>query len=231
MLVGSRPVAIADYGARDSLAAMAEGALAAAPPRFAVAGHSMGGRVAMEMLRVAPDRIAGVALLDTATHPRKTGEAGEREARERHALLELARAEGMRAMAKRWAEPMVHPARLADAELMEAIHAMVARKTPEIHAAQIRALLGRPDAAPLLARVACPTLVLCGREDAWAPLAGHAVIASAIPDATLAVIDECGHMAPMERPAAVAAAFRAWLARVDAAENAASAAPKRAAAG
>ena len=185
----------------------------------------------MEMLRLAPERVAGLALLDTATHPRKAGDAREREARERFALLDLARAEGMRAMAKRWAEPMVHPVRLGDAGLMESIHAMVARKTPEIHAAQIRALLGRPDAAPLLVRVTVPALVLCGREDAWAPLAGHAAIAAAIPGATLAVIDECGHMAPMERPDAVAAAFRAWLARVDAAENAVSTAPKRAAAG
>lgn len=230
-VLGPRAVTIADYGTRDSLASMAEDALAASPARVAVAGHSMGGRVAMEMVRLAPERIAGVALLDTATHPRKAGEAGEREARERYALLDLARAEGMRAMARRWAEPMVHPARRADAALMESIYAMVARKTPAIQAAQIRALLDRSDAGPVLAGIRCPALVLCGREDAWAPLAGHEAIAAAIPGARLAVVERCGHMAPMERPAEVAAAFRDWLAAVDAAEAFLPAAPMRAAAG
>jgi len=223
-----RTASVPDYGARDSLGGMAEDVLRAAPARFALAAHSMGGRVALEMLRRAPERIAGLALLDTATHARPAGEAGAREEAERVALLELARTQGMHAMARRWAEPMVHPSRLADTALMQAIHDMIARKTPEIFAAQICALLGRPDAGPLLPGIEVPALVLCGREDSWAPLSRHKAMAAAIPGARLVVVERSGHMAPMERPEAVAEALSKWLraiAGADAARRPVSAHP------
>lgn len=221
----SGPVQIADYGDAESLPAMAERVLRDTPARFALAGHSMGGRVAFEILRRVPGRVAGLALLDTSYLPRAAGEAGLREERERMELVKLARAEGTRRMGERWVQGMVHPERLADRALIEAILAMFARKTAEIFAAQIRALLARPDAGPVLARVSCPTLVLCGREDGWSPPVRHEEMAAAIPGARLVVVEHCGHMAPMERPEAVAAALREWLAGVARSEAAVPADP------
>jgi pimeloyl-ACP methyl ester carboxylesterase len=206
---------VADHGELDSLAAMAERILAKAPPKFAVVGHSMGGRVALEVVRRAASRVTGLALLDTGYAPRATGEAGAKEAAGRHELLALARTSGMRAVGERWlAIPMVHAARLKERTLVEAILRMITRRTPEQFAAQINALLNRPDATALLPMIACPSLVLCGHDDAWAPLSTHRVMAQLIPHSTLVSVPDCGHMSTMERPVAVSAALRTWLARV-----------------
>ena len=205
---------VADYGAADSIEAMAEVALAAAPAGpLSVAGHSMGGRVALELVRRVPQRIARLALLDTGYEARDAGEAGQDEARKRQRLLDLARAQGMRVMGREWVQRMVHPARLTDAVLIEAILAMIERKTPELFAAQIRALLNRPGAESLLEQIACPTLVLCGRQDAWSPLARHEIMARAVPGASLVTVEDSGHMSTMEQPAAVNAALLEWLKR------------------
>ena len=202
---------IVDYGLSDSIAGMAEAALRQAPARFALAGHSMGGRVALEIYRRVPDRVRCLALLDTGYQARPLGEAGDKEAARRSVLLDIARREGMRAMGERWIPPMVHPDRIADAALMDAIRAMVERKTPDIFAAQIKALLGRPDTTPLLPRIRCSTLVLCGREDGWSPLKRHEDMAAVILESTLVTVERCGHMSTMERPREVAEALRAWL--------------------
>jgi pimeloyl-ACP methyl ester carboxylesterase len=202
---------VAAYGEIDSLGEMAERVLMLAPQHFAVAGHSMGGRVAFEVFRRAPERVAGLALLDTNYKPRPAGEAGEREERERRALLATAERSGTRAMAREWVANMLHPSRAGHTRLIESIVDMFGRKSAETFAAQIRALLARPDVTPLLDAVRCPALILCGREDSWSPLARHEEMAAAIPGSTLAVIEECGHMAPMERPREVAAALREWL--------------------
>jgi pimeloyl-ACP methyl ester carboxylesterase len=208
-------VTVVDYGLADSITRMAEIALAAsADDRIAIAGHSMGGRVAFEIMRLAPARVAGLALLDTAYRGFPGGEAGDREIAKRAELVNLARTKGMRAMAEFWMPGIIHPDRFTDATLTEAILTMMSRKTPEIFAAQIKALLGRPDATAQLAAIRCPTLVLCGRKDTWSPLAAHEEIVAAIPGSHLAVIEHSGHMAPMERPAEVTAALTAWFAGV-----------------
>ncbi len=204
-------VQIAEYGASDSLEEMAHVVLRGAPERFALAGHSMGGRVAFEILRRAPGRVAGLAVLDTGYKPLEAGAAGERERSERLAFVELAQTQGMRAMARQWVRNMVHPDRLADAALIEAIVGMLGRKSSEIFRAQIEALLHRPDATAVLGEIRCPTLVLCGREDAWSLLSRHQEIAARIPGSRLAVIEHCGHMATMEQPEAVTAALREWM--------------------
>jgi pimeloyl-ACP methyl ester carboxylesterase len=204
-------VHLIDYGASDSIQKMAQVALTAAPGRIAIVGHSMGGRVAWEILRTAPERIAGVAALDTAYRPRPDGDAGEREKAKRAELLGLARTKGMRAMAEFWMPGIIHPDRMSDAVLTGAILAMMSRKTPEIFAAQIQALLDRPDASPVLPKINCPALVLCGRKDTWSPLEGHQEIAALIPNSKLVVVEHCGHMAPMERPEDVTPALAAWF--------------------
>jgi pimeloyl-ACP methyl ester carboxylesterase len=209
---GDYRVLVADHGELDALPAMAERVLEQAPERFAVAGHSMGGRVALEIMRMASERVARLALLDTGFEPLAPGEAGLKEIEKRHALLAIAKRRGMRAMAAEWARNMVHPDRLGDTALMSSIYDMVARKSPEQFAAQIRALLARPDAGEVLAAIRCPTLVLCGRQDAWSPWSRHEEIARRIANSMLVGIDRCGHMAPMEEPDAVTAALRTWLA-------------------
>ncbi|MBZ5500930.1 MAG: alpha/beta hydrolase [Acidobacteriia bacterium] len=219
-LAQSTTVTIADYGSSDSLPGMAQVVLDGAPERFALGGHSMGGRVAFEILRRAPERVVGVGLLDTGHRGWVPGEAGERERAERMAFVELARTQGMRAMARSWLQRMVHPARLADESLTSAIVEMFGRKTPEIFAAQIQALLNRPDATPVLQGLRCPAMLLCGREDAWSVLATHREMAALIPGSKLVVIENCGHMAPMERPEEVTAAMTEWFASLARAEAA-----------
>lgn len=221
-LPGRPNAVVPDYGETDTLGGMAEHVLMLAPPRFAVAGHSMGGRVAFEVFRRAPERVAGIALLDTNYTPRPAGEAGAREERERLDLLATARARGTRAMGRIWVENMVHSSRRGDTKLIEAIVEMFGRKSADIFAAQIRALLARPDAGPLLGAIRCPALILCGRDDSWAPLARHEEMAAAIPGGRLVAVDACGHMAPMERPRAVAGALAAWLAQCSKAHAAAA---------
>ena len=204
-------VHVANNGDTDSLGALAESIIAHAPPRFALAGHSMGGRIALEVARRVPERLLGLALLDTGYEALAPGEAGEREAAGRHALLAMARREGMRAMARTWVQGMVYPPRLTEVELVEPILDMFERRTPDQFALQIKALLTRPDAASVLPTLQCPTLILCGREDAWAPPSRHEVLARMIRHSTLEIIPDCGHMSTLERPQAVNQAFRRWL--------------------
>lgn len=154
-------------------------------------------------------------MLDTGYLPRAEGEAGEEEARKRHALLAVARTQGVRAMAQTWVQGMVHPDRLRDAELIEAIVAMFERRDADVFEAQIEALLARPDARGALGGVRVPTLVLCGGQDSWAPLSQHEALHALVGHGELVVVDNAGHMAPMERPAAVAAALSTWLEAVD----------------
>jgi len=188
-------VVVPDFRYVSSISAMAQLVLDAAPERFSVAGHSMGGRVALEVFRMAPDRIERLALLDTGVHPRAADEESKR-----WPLVDLARSEGMAAMAARWLPPMLHPDHSA---LMEPLTEMVMRSTPETFANQQRALLDRPDAREVLPLIQCPTLVLCGRQDIWSPVSQHEQIAASIPNAKLAIVEECGHMSPVEQPAAV----------------------------
>ena len=204
-------VGVVDYGGSNSIHKMAEAALRCAPNSCALVGHSMGGRVAFEVVRRAPERVAGMALLDTAYRCFVPGKAGEQERAERLRLVDLARSQGMRAMARDWVQKMVHPSRLSDEVLIRSIVEMFARKSPEIFAGQIQALLERPDATPVLSTIRCPTLVLCGREDSWSLPLTHRQIVARIPQAKLAIIENCGHMAPMERPGQVTAALLTWL--------------------
>ncbi|MGQ9367865.1 alpha/beta fold hydrolase [Azospirillum sp. ST 5-10] len=190
----------------ESIPAMAASVLDRVPGPFALAGHSMGGRVALEVVRRAPDRVERLALLDTGVHPRKPGEEAARQA-----LVDLAHAEGMEALARRWLPPMVHPDRVAEPDLMGPLTAMVCRATPAVFAGQVRALLDRPDASAQLAAIRCPTALVVGRQDGWSPVAQHEPIAAAIAGATLTVVEDCGHMATVERPEAVTEALRGWL--------------------
>jgi pimeloyl-ACP methyl ester carboxylesterase len=202
---------VAHYGTLDSLGAMAEKVLAEVEGPFALAGHSMGGRIALEMFRRAPERIRALALMDTGVQPLAAGEPGERETRGRHELLDIARTQGMAAMAARWVQGMVWAPRLHERTLIDGIVDMFARSSADVFAAQIAALLARPDASGLLAQIRCPTLILCGAEDGWAPASRHVEMAAKIAGARLELVPDCGHMCTLERPAAVTGAMSTWL--------------------
>jgi len=192
-----------------SIPAMAEHVLATAPERFALAGHSMGGRVALEVVRVAPSRVSGLALLNSGVHTVRDGEP-----QSRGRLLRLAYEHGMSALATEWLPPMMGGGAARAVELMPRLMAMVERSTPDSYAGQINALLNRPDALPVLPTIAVPTLLLSGSEDTWSPISQHETMRRRIPHATLFEIHGAGHMAPIERPEAVAVALREWLAKI-----------------
>lgn len=158
------------------------------------------------MVRLAPERIDRLALLDTGTHTLRPGEPAQRQV-----LVDLAEREGMAALADRWLPPMLHPDAARSAELLPVLRAMVCRATPAIFRGQVRALLDRPDAAAVLPTIRCPVLVARGRQDAWSPLSQHEAIAAAVPHSKLVVFEDGGHMAPMEAAAAVTEALAAWM--------------------
>jgi pimeloyl-ACP methyl ester carboxylesterase len=205
-------VQIAEAGLRDSLVSMAEAIIDNAPARFAIAGHSMGGRVALEVIRRVPERVAGLALLDTGCHALTEDAAGAAERRGRRLLVELARSQGMRVMATQWLQGMLHPMRLGDPALVNTIIEMICRRTTAHHAAQIEALLMRPEAGPLLGTISCPALVLCGREDRWSAVPHHQQMAALIPGSQLCIVADCGHMSTLERPEALSLKLCEWLA-------------------
>ena len=202
---------VVDFALCNDLGAMADRLLATAPEKFALAGHSMGGRVALEAYARAPERITHLALLDTGSGGLPPGEAGEKEKAGRHRLVDIARREGMLAMGREWTLRMVHPRRLADAAFMNAIHQMIARAPVAQFEAQIQALLARPDRSELLPQIRVPTLVLCGHEDNWSPISQHIEMARRIAGSMLVDVPDCGHMSTMEQPEAITLAFRKWL--------------------
>ena len=202
---------VVDYGDADTLTAMAQAALAAAPPVFSLAGHSMGGRVALEVVRLAPERVERLILMDTGQLARAPGEKGEAEKAGRLALLAIAEKDGVRAMASEWVKGMVHPDRLGDARLIEDIVTMFERKTAARFARQQNALLSRPDGSPVLVSLKAPCMVLCGWQDAWANVAQHQAIQALVPHASLAVIEDAGHMVLMEKPEPTIQAIEAFM--------------------
>jgi pimeloyl-ACP methyl ester carboxylesterase len=125
-------------------------------------------------------------------------------------LLAVAREQGMAAMARRWVQGMVWAPRRTDTALIESVIAMFARRGADTFAAQIRALLARPDAGGLLGAIRCPTLVLCGEQDGWSPAGRHVAMAEQISGARLVLVPECGHMSTLERPEAVTRALLEW---------------------
>ena len=206
-VAGRMPVHRADLTRDSSIPAMAARLLAETHGPLVAVGHSLGGRVAMEMAHQAPDRIAGLVLANTGHHPLVDGEPAKREAK-----IALGH-KSMEALADEWLPPMVAPDRLADTALMNALRAMVLRADADIHERQIRALISRPDAGAYMGAIACPVLLVAARQDAWSPVVQHEEIAAAVPDAELFVIEDAGHFAPLERPDEVSAAIAGWLER------------------
>lgn len=193
------PTRVADLSRSDNFTEMAAQVIAEAPPEFAVAGLSMGGILAFEIWRQAPDRVTHLALLDTNPHPdtpdKKTirfeqiaaAAAGKLEKLAIESLKPLYLAEKNR----------------DDAVLLKTILDMALALGPDVFERQSLAVMNRQDSAPTLAGITCPASVICGREDTLCPVRFHEFMAREIPGADLVVIDDCGHLSSMEQPDAV----------------------------
>ncbi len=190
----------------DSMPAIAAAILARAPARFAMAGLSMGGYVALEIMRQAPERVTRLALLDTSAR----ADTPEQMAR-RRGLIELAQKGRFKGVTPRLLPVLVHPDRRNDRPLLERIVKMAGEVGREGFLRQQRAIMNRADSRADLFDVRCPTLVLCGRQDDVTPPEVAAEMASAIDGARYVLLEHCGHLSPMERPEAVTAALRDWL--------------------
>jgi pimeloyl-ACP methyl ester carboxylesterase len=200
-------IVVADLTRDASLRAMTGRVLASAPPRFALAGQSMGGYVAQEILREAPDRVSRVALINTSARP-DTPEQSQR----RQDLMKLATSGTFKGVTPRMLPLLIHHTRLDDTALTGAVMAMTERVGKAAFLRQQQAIFARPDGRPHLAQIRCPALVVSGRSDALTPPALSEEMAHAIPDARLVLVEDCGHLAPLEQPDVVNQALEEWLA-------------------
>lgn len=190
----------------DSFDAMAGHVLSQAPLRFSVVAHSMGGRVAMELLRRVPERIEHFVVMDMGVHPVAPGET----ARNRR-LLELAAKGGLEAVADSWIPYMLHPDHSKDTALTAAIRAMVLRNGLDDLRGQLLAAERRHDQSRYLADIRHRVHIVCGDSDNWNPPALHKHMHAQLPDSVLEIIPHCGHMAPMEKPDTINSLLLAWL--------------------
>jgi pimeloyl-ACP methyl ester carboxylesterase len=200
------PVMLADHRRDDSMAAIARRILAHAPPRFALLGLSMGGYIAFELLRQAPERIVRLALLDTTAR----ADTPEQSTR-RRTLIEQARGGGFGEVADLLYPGLVHPDRLDDHDLREQVRCMAAETGAEAFIRQQTAIMHRCDSRPHLAAIACPTLVLVGDADQLTPPERAQEIAAGIRGARLVIVPGSGHLSTLEQPQRVNAALVEWL--------------------
>ncbi|MGE0355489.1 MAG: alpha/beta fold hydrolase [Burkholderiales bacterium] len=197
---------VADVAGADTVAAMATAAIARMPPGpFAVAGLSMGGYVALEVQRQAAARVIGLALLDTSARP-----DSDQATADRRRMMAMAGTDFERVV-NALLPKLLHPAHLRNATLVATVKAMASATGKDAYLRQQEAIIGRPDSRPGLAKIRCPALVLCGREDALTPLALHQEMANAIAGSRLVIADTCGHLSPLEQPQLVTMNLVHWL--------------------
>jgi pimeloyl-ACP methyl ester carboxylesterase len=205
-LWGLGPVMVANHLRDDSMAALAHRILSEAPPRFALAGHSMGGYIAFEIIRQAPERVARLAVLNSSARP-DTLEASER----RRAQVQMAQEGRLHDVIDMAFPSFVHPARSGDADLRRMMHAMADDVGTKGFVNNQTAIMTRPDSRPGLRAIRCPTLVLASDQDLLLPPALSEEIAQGIAGATLVIVPDCGHLSQLEQPQAVVEALAAWL--------------------
>jgi pimeloyl-ACP methyl ester carboxylesterase len=200
------PVTVANHIRDDNMALIARRILAEAPPRFALAGHSMGGYIAFEIMRQARERVAKLALINTQARPdtpeataRRRGQIARAQAGDYHAVLDEI------------FPGLVHPARRDDAGLRKLARDMGDDIGPDAFVRQQTAVIGRADSRPTLAVISCPTLVLSGDEDNTIPNALSVEMAGGIHGAHLRILERCGHLPQVEQPQATADALVEWL--------------------
>jgi pimeloyl-ACP methyl ester carboxylesterase len=197
---------VADHTRDDSIAAIARRILDAAPPRFALAGLSMGGYISFEIMRQAPQRVAKLALLDTGARAESPEQTELRRPR-----IELAMTGRFAEISDQQFPTLVHRSRHGDEALKRLMRVMAEETGAEAFLRQQRAIMARPDSRPGLPGVTCPTLVLVGDSDEGTPPSLSREIAAAIPGVRLVIVPDCGHMSTLERPIAVTEALVDWM--------------------
>jgi len=199
-------VMVMDLTEAESMEDMAEKILDEAPHAFALAGLSMGGYVAQEIMRVAPDRVERLALVNTNAR-------GDNEAQRkiRTGLIEMATLGKFKGVTPRLLPQLIHPTRMEDPDVAGVVLEMAERIGQDAFKRQQTAILGRRDSRADLHTIRVPTLILAGREDLLCPPKVQQEMADKIDNAKLVIVEECGHLAPLERPDEVTTAFDAWL--------------------
>jgi pimeloyl-ACP methyl ester carboxylesterase len=197
---------VARYGDADTMEAMAAAALEQAPDgAFMLAGLSMGGYVAFEIMRQQPKRVLGLALISTSARP-DTSETSEA----RRALVKQSKSD-FPGVIDQLLPRLLHERRLNDAVLTSVVRSMAEELGPEVFRRQQAAIIARPDSRTQLHEIACPTLIVCGRDDKITPVEVHAEMAERIPGAHLSILEDCAHLATLEQPDHVARELRSWL--------------------
>lgn len=198
-------IQIADTLSDDSITAMANRLLESAPDLFALAGFSMGGYVALEVMRIAPERITHLALLNTSAKAEAAGHDAVRKA-----AVQTAHARGFEKVLRGSLGLLLH--KDAAPEIGDEVVSMALRVGLDTFEHQQIAIMGRPDAHPTLPSITVPTLILVGAEDLTTPPYYAEEMAATIPQSHLRILENCGHMSTMEQPDSVNQALREWLA-------------------
>jgi pimeloyl-ACP methyl ester carboxylesterase len=199
-------ITIADLTQNDTLGFMARAVLDSAPEKFALAGLSMGGYLAQEIMRQAPERVLKLALLDTTARPDEV-----QQTERRRDFMSQAEEGEFKGVTRKLLPLLIHPDRLQDHALTQTVMNMAESIGKESFLRQQKAIMTRPDGRRDLGLIRCPTLVLCGRQDVLTPPEMHREIADGIPTSTLVLIEDCGHLSTLEQPHAVSAVMRYWL--------------------
>jgi len=199
-------VEVGDLTTAETIADLASSVLkASSSERFILIGLSLGGYVAFEIMRQAPERVAGLVLIDTTARP-ETAEASAK----REVLIKLA-AKDLTAVTEQLLPLLSHPERMNFPDVRGVIQSMASSLGKEVFVRQQRAIMGRPDSQPTLATITCHTLVICGREDLITPPALAKEMADGIKHAKLKLIDQCGHLATLDQPAEVSRLLLEWI--------------------
>jgi pimeloyl-ACP methyl ester carboxylesterase len=207
-LAGDADIIVADIGRAHDFPTMARQILAQAPERFSLAGLSMGGYIAFEVLRQAPDRVSRLALLDTNARADRP-----EQIKQRHLLIGMGRALGVRAVQAALLKFLLHPSRLDDRVLVDRVLAMADSTGQPAFERQQTAIMGRPDNRSFLAGITCPTLIVVGEQDALTPVKVAQEMQAGIAGSRLEVIADCGHLPTMERPEVASKLLADWLRR------------------
>ena len=199
-------VRIPDYTGIDYLEKMADRILAEAPDRFSVIGHSMGGRVGLELIHKAPERLEHLVLISVGAHP-----VNDEECEQRSSLVEEAASIGMDKYAESWAELMFSYTDKANQEIRQCIKDMARRQSLDDFIAHITAGLGRNDQTQYLPDITIPVLLIVGEKDRWSPISQHEAIREQLSEAKLKIIPDAGHMVILDQAEAVNRVLLDWL--------------------